>query len=168
MEHVAIAAPIIKDRAVGIIGHNPTDSYSIVNTCITSGAFVNISVWNEVGRYDEKMFIDSVDFEFCFRTRKAGYKIIQTRDVELIHSVGEGKIIHFLFFKYKIMEHSAFRCFYMAQNTIYYPKKHHLYLRLLRGNLRNLRHIIEVLFFETDKKNKIKAIFKGWLNGYFL
>ena len=114
------------------------------------------------------MFIDSVDFEFCYRIRKAGYKVIQTSNVELEHSLGEGKIVSFLGLKFRNNEHSAFRCYYIAQNNIYYPLKHHLWLHLIRGNLRNLKHIIIVLLYEKNKEKKIISILRGWLKGWTL
>lgn len=165
---IGIVGPVIHDRNVGIVGHNPEGEYGIVNTCITSGAFVKICVWEKVGKYDEKMFIDSVDFEFCYRVRKAGYFVIQSRELILNHSIGEGKIISIGPFKKKVKEHSAFRCFYIAQNNIYYPRKHKLLFHYVRGNYRNLKNIFEVLLFEQHKLEKIYAIFSGWKNGLFI
>lgn len=168
LENIGIIAPVILDRSLGIVGHNPTGNYKSVNTCITSGACTKVDVWDQVGKYDEQMFIDSVDFEFCYRVRRNGYLVIQTSDVQLIHSIGEGKIKKFFFIKKKISEHSPFRCFYIAQNRIYYPRKHHLILYVLRGNFRNFVSIFQVIFFETDKRNKIIQLIKGWINGYKL
>lgn len=161
---VGIIAPLIVDRSVGVIGHHP-NGYSEVCTCITSGAMTNLAVWNELNGFDEKMFIDSVDFEYCYRVRKAGYKVIQTDQVQLSHSVGNATMCRFLFWKFKNTEHSAFRDFYIAQNNVYYPKKHRLWIRFIRGNIRNLRSIFVVLLYEDDKAEKVRATFKGWRNG---
>lgn len=168
LPNIGIVGPVIHDRKVGIVGHNPDGEYGIVNTCITSGAFVNICAWEKAGKYDEKMFIDSVDFEFCYRVRKVGYLVIQTRKLILDHSIGNGKIVSIGPFKKKIKEHSAFRCFYIAQNNIYYPRKHKLLFHYIRGNYRNLKNIFDVLIFEKDKLNKIYAIFQGWKKGLFM
>jgi rhamnosyltransferase len=62
--------------------------YSEVRTCITSGALTNLDLWKKLDGFDEQMFIDSVDFEYCYRVRKAGYKVIQTDQVQLSHSIG--------------------------------------------------------------------------------
>lgn len=164
--NIGVAAPIIRDRKVGIVGHNPTKAYSEVRTCITSGAFSRISVWKMFGGYDEKMFIDYVDFEYCYQVRRVGYKVIQTSEVELEHSLGEGKFVRFLGIKFRDTQHNAFRCFYIAQNDIYYPKKHHLLLQFVRGNIRNFVFLMRVIMYEDDKKDKCSAILKGWLSGY--
>ena len=165
IDNLGIVAPVIIDRNIGLIGHKPKEEFAEVNTCITSGAFQNVSVWKKVGKYDESMFIDSVDFEFCYRVRKAGFKVIQVRDVQLLHELGESKKRRFLFWKITDTGHSAFRKYYIARNNIYYPLKHRLWLHFIRGNFRNIRLVFIVLLYENDKKNKIGSIIKGWKNG---
>ena len=34
-----------------------------------------------IGGFDETMFIDFVDFDFCYRLKKEGYEILQTPSV---------------------------------------------------------------------------------------
>lgn len=162
-----IVAPTIVDKTVGIVGHHPTREFQDVRTCITSGAFVKIDVWEQVGKYDESMFIDSVDFEFCYRVRKHGYQVVQVRDIALSHKLGECEMRWFLLWKVRINNHSAFRKYYIARNNIYYPSKHHMWLHLARGNWRNLCLIVFVLLYEKDKKNKIARILQGWRDGCF-
>lgn len=165
---VGIVGPVIRDREIGIVGHNPKGKFGVVNTCITSGACILLKAWEEVGGYDEKMFIDSVDFEFCYRVRKAGYSVIQTQDVVLEHSLGNSRIVKIGFVKYRVTERSAFRYYYIAQNEIYYPKKHKLYFHFIRGNIRNIKHILNIMLFEDSKKEKIDAVLRGWKSGYNL
>lgn len=106
-------------------------------------------LWETIGGYDEQMFIDSVDFEFCYRLRANGYKVLQTSVLRLEHSLGDSKILRFLWIKFRNSEHNAFRTYFIAQNNIYYPKKHHLWLHLIRGNLRNIKQILIVLGYEN-------------------
>ncbi len=161
-----IVAPTIVDKTVGIVGHNPICEFQEVRTCITSGAFVKIDVWEKVGKYDEAMFIDSVDFEFCYRVRKYGYKVVQVKDVELSHKLGGCEMHHFLFWKIRVNHHSAFRKYYIARNNIYYPLKHHLWLHLARGNWRNLWGLLIIYLYEDNKNDKAVSLLKGWRDGY--
>lgn len=167
-KNVGIVAPIIIDRNVGVIGHAPINKPKEVRTCITSGALTNLRVWKKINGFDEQMFIDSVDFEFCYRVRKAGFKILQLPSIKLNHSVGEARKYRFLFWTFLDTEHNAFRAYYISQNNIYYPRKHRLFLRLIRGNLRNIKYVFVVLLYEKDKIKKIKSIFRGCKNGYRL
>lgn len=161
-----IVAPTIVDKTVGVVGHRPTREFQEVRTCITSGAFVKISVWEEVGKYDETMFIDFVDFEFCYRVRRHGYKVIQTNAAALSHKLGECEIHRFLLWKVRVNGHSAFRKYYIARNNIYYPRKHRLWLHLVRGNVRNLWGLVLILLYEDDKRNKAVRLINGWRDGY--
>lgn len=165
-ERLGIVAPVIVDKNVGVIGHNSNEKYIHVNTCITSGSVVNVESWKQIGEYDEKMFIDSVDFEFCYRMRKYGYGVIQVPEIKLEHELGNTENRKFLFWNIQVNGHSAFRKYYIAKNNIYYPLKHHLYLYVARGCFRNLKLIGIVLLYEGDKKNKINNIFKGWKDGF--
>ncbi|MDY2887122.1 MAG: glycosyltransferase family 2 protein [Bariatricus sp.] len=164
--NLGVVAPVIVDRNVGVVGHNPKSKYAHVNTCITSGAFSKVSAWKRIGEYDESMFIDSVDFEYCYRMRKYGYGVIQVRDVQLLHELGRSQKKRFLFWKIKVTGHSAFRKYYIARNNIYYPLKHGMWLRVVRGNIRNIGMIVVTLLYENDKVRKIKSIYKGWKNGF--
>lgn len=168
IDKIAIVAPIILDRNVGLIGHVPDTYYKEVRTCITSGSLVSINAWELCGKYDEKMFIDSVDFEFCYRLRKNGFKVIQTNNVSLTHEIGASQRKRLLLWHVIINNHSAFRKYYIARNNIYYPKKHKLYLHLIRGNLRNIILLFLVFFYETNKKDKIISILKGYRDGYII
>lgn len=163
---LGIVAPVIVDRNVGVVGHNPNKEYCHVNTCITSGAFSKIEYWKQIGEYDESMFIDSVDFEYCYRMRKNGYGVIQVKDVYLLHELGNSVKRRFLFWKIDVTGHSAFRKYYIARNNVYYPKKHHLWIHFIRGNYRNLKMIVIVLLYEDNKKEKIRSILSGWKNAY--
>lgn len=164
-EQVGIVAPIIIDRNIGVVGHNPESEWAEVRTCITSGSFNSIVAWRKVGGYDESMFIDSVDFEYCYRLRKNGYKVIQVSKVQLLHELGKSQKRRFLFWRVDVNGHSAFRKYYIARNNVYYPLKHHLWLHFVRGNLRNLWLLVVVSLYEENKTEKKKSILRGWKDG---
>ena len=42
------------------------DQCNDIEECIQSGSFMNVKVANELGGMDSKMFIDQVDFEYCY------------------------------------------------------------------------------------------------------
>lgn len=166
IDNIGIVAPVVVDCNIGIVGHNPKEKYTYVKTCITSGAFVKVSVWQQIRGYDESMFIDSVDFEFCYRVRKAGYKIIQVRDVQLQHAIGTSRKYKLLFWNINVYGHSVFRKYYIARNNVYYPLKHHLWLHFIRGNIRNLKLLVIIVLYESEKKDKVISVFRGWRDAF--
>ena len=55
---------------------------------ITSGSMINIAAWKGVGGYDERLFVDWVDDEFCDNLRTHGYRLIRTNGTSILHELG--------------------------------------------------------------------------------
>ena len=53
---------------------------------ITSGSIMNLSLFKNIGGFDEKLFIDEVDLEYCFNSLSKGFKIIEFPNIYLEHS----------------------------------------------------------------------------------
>lgn len=161
-KNVAIISPTIIDRnKIYNCNEEEEQEYKYVDNCITSASLTNCNIWRAVGGYDEKMFIDWVDFEFCKRILLNDYKIIKINNVKLIHEVGKITSHKFFIWNINCMNHSAFRKYYMARNNIYMFKKYPSFKNLILAIRRNIKLILMVLFFEIDKKNKLKYILNG-------
>lgn len=104
--------------AKGFIEKLPYLTYK--NEIIQSGAMHRLDVWQEIGGYNEDLFIDFVDFEYSFRVKRAGYSIVylnrafiehQTKDeYEEFFCKGEGLISRGKYSLKRIYYH--FRNFY--------------------------------------------------------
>ena len=56
--------------------HFAIDDYiKEVRLAISSGSLFNLSALREIGWHSEKYFVDCVDYEFCVRARRCGFKI---------------------------------------------------------------------------------------------
>ncbi|MEJ7679537.1 MAG: glycosyltransferase [Segetibacter sp.] len=55
--------------------------FTEVTSLITSGSMINLALLNAIGVFDEALFIDQVDFEYCYRALLKGYKVIQFNNV---------------------------------------------------------------------------------------
>lgn len=164
---VGILCPIICDR-------NKDEEIKInedcteIDECITSGSLLNIKAWSEIGGFDERMFIDGVDFDICYRLRQRGYKIYCIHSVVLLHELGHIEYHRFLFWKVLVKNHSAFRKYYIARNIIYVAKKRKSVLLAIKGILQEVKLLGIVLLYETDKKSKSISIIKGIRDGAML
>jgi rhamnosyltransferase len=72
---VAIVSPSIiyrNNEGYAARGMNGVDE---VKWVITSASLTNVRAWQAVHSFDEWMFIDGVDIDFCIRTAKAGYRL---------------------------------------------------------------------------------------------
>lgn len=132
--------------------------YSFVDSLIQSCSVFPKKVLETVGYFNEKLFIDSVDFEYCLRVQLGGYKIIRSNSVFIAHSLGVAKKRYGLSY----IEHSALRNYYMARNHRYltrrYFKKFPYFI--LKKNLFFFLHFLKLIFLDQDI-NKIKSLSKG-------
>lgn len=136
-----------------------------VDQCITSASMVFVKAWQEVGGFDDAMFIDSVDFDFCLLLRKSGWKIFRTYKVELLHELGNSEVIHICGKEYTCSHYPPFRHYYISRNLIYEGRKHHK----LGKNLRVwVRHLYTTLVYENQKRVKLKRILCGLVDGVYM
>ena len=87
---------------------------------MTSANIVNVKSALDIGGYDENLFIDEVDHEFCFRLQKNSYKIVQDNSIAINHNLGT-KIQKK---SKKIILYNSIRLYYMTRNYFYVKKKY--------------------------------------------
>ena len=130
---------------------------------ITSGSFIPISVFNDVGLMLEKLFIDFVDIEWCLRARAKGYEIVSFPQVEIAHHLGESSV-SVMGHRYPI--HSPLRMYYYFRNAIYlYRLKGIDWNWRLVDSARNLFRFLFYLLFVKNRPTYFKYIIKGYYHG---
>lgn len=143
-------------------------SWKIAEKAITSGSIVNLNVWKETGGYQDDLFIDEVDIEYCLKIRKKGYQILLFENIFLIHQVGvrfktrspfSGK-------EFERSEHVPFRYYYISRNLLYVSFKYLLHFPGLtvKRLLYFPRMIYGVIVYENKKLSKLHYICKGFLH----
>ena len=170
-QNVGIACPRIYEKGSGRYLYNEgedkskeTKKYQSIAKCITSGSMISLSAWKAVGGYDDYLFMDYVDFDFCIRLIKKGYRIVQANQLIMEHELGNTRIRRLLFKKVGVTNHNSIRKYYVTRNRIYCEYKY--YHRFgLRNAVGIVKALILIVFFEEDKAEKIKAIFRGIADG---
>ncbi|MEA5427189.1 glycosyltransferase family 2 protein [Arcicella lustrica] len=103
-------------------------SYQEIDGMITSGTLLNLNIYQQIGKFDEALFIDAVDIEYCLRVQKAGFKMIQLINVFIQHELGQTEkkaSIKTLYLIKKEKElHSPLRYYYMYRNNLYVQSKY--------------------------------------------
>lgn len=150
----------IKDRNFGELDYLLKEEQEIkfVDGCITSASLLRLDAWEKVGGYYEPFFIDSVDFDLCSSLIEFGYKILKTRNVTLLHEVGQGAKVHVLGKDRQLTNHSPLRYYYIYRNGLKYGKRHHRFLRILR------HYIFDFFLMNAFEKNRLEKdamILKG-------
>ncbi len=100
-------------RPVDVFAENSTER-TLVDIAISSGTFVKKDVFEEVGLFDESLFIDFVDIEWCLRCRKAGIPIAVISSARMPHTIGEDTRKAGLI---TITAHSPYRTYYKVRNA---------------------------------------------------
>lgn len=139
-------------------------SYTFVKRCITSGSIVRCSAYNDVGGYDEQLFVDYVDFDFSVRIRQSGYKILHMNDILIEHELGESVKKRFLFWNFRYTKHSAEREYGIARNIIIFLRKYHKSENCFRDFMSLMKHYFLVIFYDRDMK-KFVALCRGTIAG---
>lgn len=130
---------------------------------ITSGNLVNRKAFEKVGLFDEKLFIDFVDYDFCFRIKEKGFEIVEVRDAILFHRIGETKGGRFFFKKVSATNHSPIRRYYITRNRMYCWRK---YNNIVPEEIKfdkgcAIKETVKILLYEEKKFTKMKMILKG-------
>lgn len=135
----------------------PKDSYDEIEEAITSGCMVNIKSFDEAQGFKSEMFIDGVDFEYCYNIKQYGYKIFRLNNVLMQHHLGNTKEYK-LFGKhlFYVTNHNYIRRYYMTRNSLYIKQ---LYFADSKPNIiKSLIPYVKILLFENDKLRKFKYI----------
>lgn len=165
LENVAIITPNILDRNDFNQELLDTNENRYVDECITSGSLMNLKFYNSVGKFDEKMFIDYVDFEYCYRVIKAGFKIFKNTNAILLHQLGNGEVKHIFSKKFIVANHNCSRYYYMGKNCIYIMRKHNTYRRMLYVIF---RESFLLLAYEKRKLKKFEKMCSGMWAGLWM
>jgi len=138
-----------------------------VDFAITSGSLVNVDNAINIKGFDNDLFIDYVDFDFCIRGMNAGYDIYRIHDAILYHRLGEIKVYKFMNFEFSVTNHNEIRRMYMYRNKVYLYKKYFKsnFLWVLRNILSSFKVVALIIIFEKNRLKKMKYIFKGIFKG---
>lgn len=168
-----------KDEIVGIfptyidLGYNEQNlkedtvkynEYKFVNAEITSGNMLKSEIFDKVGLFEDKLFIDMVDYEFCFRIRSKGYKLVQLHNAILYHNLGSTKIKKILGKNVYCTHHNFVRRYYITRNRFYTWNKYKEFNfpELKKDKKAFFKELLKIIVLEDEKCKKIKMIFKGF------
>ena len=132
--------------------NNKTGTADVLFT-MTSGSIINLQAYRVCGGFDEKLFIDFVDHEYCLRNIKNGYRVMQCFDAVLAHSLGNVKQVKFLGLHFEITSHKPFRLYFFTRNGLHVSLKYFCFRPMVAVDF--LRHItkeiVKTLLFEDEK-----------------
>jgi rhamnosyltransferase len=132
---------------------------AFVHFHITSGTLLKNEIIKKVGLMNERLFIDYIDFDYCFRILEQGYKILLSGNAVLYHALGRGREL--LGFQFR--EHTPLRVYYQSRNRLYtmwkYGRKHRSFL--YAEAFRFLHKFLKIIILESGKKEKLRMCGRG-------
>jgi len=142
----------------------PTHSeVETVLTTMTSGNLLNLSAYQAVGPFEEKLFIDYVDHEYCLRLHRHGYAIMQLNTAILQHQLGNFQESTVAGHTVGYTNHNHVRRYYITRNRLYVANKYKDFATFSEREKREFwLEIRKILLFERDKYRKLQSIAKGY------
>jgi len=121
-----------------------------------------------IGPFRNDLFIDFVDYDYCFRARSMGFRVIKIFKVGMEHSVGRLRLHNFAGKIVETYNHSPARLYYYFRNSIVFMREVLMSdpLFVLALLYANLRMVVLVALLESDKRTKIRYMIRGVLDGW--
>jgi rhamnosyltransferase len=144
-----------------------TPSLRPVESAWNAGSIIRLAAWKAVQGYDEGLFVDYVDHDFCFKCRQNGWKIVQAQDVVMIHSPGNPTRHRLLWKRPLTSNHSALRRYYIARNRIlFYRRYWHFAPRWIAHDVYCFaKEVVAMIIYESDRLSKFEAVRGGIIDG---
>lgn len=158
---IALIAPTYVDRKSGVTLQLKRAGDGQILTAMSSGSMVPLSAIRNLGFFDESLYMDAVDIEFCLRARRRGMLIVQSSAV-LFHSLGQTSYHHVFGLHFGVTNHAAGRRYYMTRNRLTLLMR---YARdwpwIWRESKTLLLDTAKIALVEENKLRKFRAIAAG-------
>ncbi len=132
---------------------------------ISSGTVISKSIFEKVGKYEEKFFNAAFDHEYCLRAGKKDIRCAVVEEAKMSHSLGKAKKVTPLL---NSKQYSPDRLFYVGKAHCLIMKKYWTSFGLdIWIIMTIMHHFLVALFLEKQKFAKIKSLFRGCYVGLF-
>lgn len=134
----------------------------VVSLLITSGCLFDLHAWKEVP-FDDRLFIDYVDFNWCWRLSQRGYVLLGTTRATLRHELSAGLRDAG---RITLTKYGATRRYYQSRNALY----HLLYVPLSLGGkkfaLRNIATtVVAAAIADPVRWQSLRQCIRGLAHG---
>lgn len=185
LEHYGEIFKKIDDRdRIAIMGNNYIDQtgkslnpyspgqkelFTECKAVITAGSLLSLQNYRRIGRFRDAFFIDWVDTEYGYRSRKAGFKIMMVDKSLVTQRIGNPVHIPSSRGAFHTTNHAALRRYFMTRNLILLLKDYALFepAWFFARFCDLAKTIVKISLFEKEKLPKLSAIANGFFDGVF-
>lgn len=141
------------------------DGCFVCPTLISSGTLSPLSAFERIGMMDERLFIDFVDHEWCWRAAKRGFICCMTMKINMEHKVGQKE---FSFLGFPFLLATPFRYYYQYRNSYWLLKRSYVpWSWKMKTLIRNFIGFIYIPCVSDEPFAVIKYMIKGMCSGIF-
>lgn len=147
--------------------HSSSQNIEKVSLLITSGSLLSRGLVQKFGLYDEKLFIDHVDHDYCIRIARGGGTCLKVHSAVLIHKFGRSEVRRFLGKTFFLQDYSPFRRYHMMRNRLILYKRYGAFFeKWFWLDLRSaIKDLVKLILFEPNKGPKLAAVARGIRDG---
>lgn len=141
----------------------PEDGLIVRRDVISSGSCVATEVLREVGLNDARLFIDFVDFEWCWRAESKGYVCGITPKVQIRHKVGADEL---RIGQHTVIISAPIRYYYSCRNYLWLL--HRTYVPRQWKVAQGVKQLLRFVYFPLLVKGgckRWKFMVRGWAAG---
>lgn len=162
IDRLAIASPFHL-TSIGTAPASTAPSYEELDSVWTSGNLLSLEVFESAGPFEEQLFIDFVDHEYCLRLKRLGYRVVQSNTAVLYHAIGNNLRSINLFSKpIVISNHSPLRRYYIMRNRLWVAARYPEFRRFIWVDRRRIfAEMVTILLCEDRKIEKFKMMIAG-------
>jgi rhamnosyltransferase len=138
-------------------------SWREVTHVITSGSLISRRAFELAGYFNEGLFIDYVDIEYCLRMRTLGYQVIEVHSTEMLHHMGRLEERFFLGEKVHPTHHPPLRRYFQFRNALLLHRQYRESQRPWRRRNRiiMMKILVLILLYEKQRLRSLFQILRG-------
>ncbi|WP_323120129.1 glycosyltransferase family 2 protein [Burkholderia alba] len=133
---------------------------------ISSGSVLSRAAFERLGRFDEALFIDHVDTEYCLRALARDVPLYVVPSLVLPHRIGARQRHRLGPLRITSMNHPWYRRYYSARNAVQLGMQYGLRFPVaVVPSLLTVWQIVQIVLCERDKLAKLNGILVGVADG---
>lgn len=132
----------------------------------SSGSFLPVEALEGVGYFDELLFIDHVDTDWCMRAKSKGFNFFGVCSAKIQHYMGES-IVRFWCFGWRAMpRRTPRRHYFIVRNSLWLYRRSHVPLFWKLNNfLKLIFTLIYFSLFDQERLLQARMILLGFIDG---
>jgi rhamnosyltransferase len=134
---------------------------------ITSGTVMGVDARRRIGPFDEGLFVDSTDIEWCFRAASAGYELYGVCKAEMGHQLGDDVRRVWFLRQRAIIRHSPSRLYYMMRNRVLLYRRPIAPLSWIVWDIRHaVGKLVIFALFVPPRLENVRFMLRGLADGF--